>query len=60
MTAIAGLLTRHQRLYVQKVSQIIINESSDPASASVSDSDKDSITFDAFQRSLKVMVKSRN
>ena len=60
MTAVTGLLTRHQRLYVQRVSPIIINESSDPASASVSDSDKDSITFDAFKRSLKTMVKSKN
>ena len=60
MTAVTGLLTRHQRLYVRRVSPIIINESSDPASASDSDSDKDSVTFDAFKRSLKTMVKSKN
>ena len=56
MTALTGLLTRHQRLYVQRVSPIIINESSDPDSASDGESYKDSITFDAFQRSLKIMV----
>ena len=60
MTAITGLLTRHQRLYVQRVSPIIINESSDPASTSFSDSDKESVTFEAFKRSLKTMVKSKN
>ena len=32
MAAVTGLLTRHQRLYVQRLSPIIINESSDPAS----------------------------
>ena len=58
MTAVTGLLTRHQRLYVQRMSPIIINESSDLASDS--EKDKDSVTFDAFKRSLKTMVKSKN
>ena len=39
MTAVTGLLTRHQKQYVQRVSQIIVNESSDPASPIGSDAD---------------------
>ena len=39
MTAVAGLLTRHQKLYVQRISPIIINESSDLASPFMSDTD---------------------
>ena len=39
MTAVTGLLTRHQKLYVQRISPIIINESSDLASPFFSDSD---------------------
>ena len=60
MTAVNGLLTRHQRLYVQKVSPLIIQESSDLASASDSDTDQNTVTVDAFQRSLKAMIKSKN
>ena len=60
MTAVTGLLTRHQKLYVQRISPIIINESSDPASPFISNTDKDLVTFDAFKRSLKSMVKSKN
>ena len=48
MTAVNGLLTRHQRLYVQKVSPLIIKESSDPASASDSDTDQNTVTNAAF------------
>ena len=63
-TAVNGLLTRHQRLYVQKASSLIVKESSDLASASDSDTDSENdqntVTFDAFQRSLKAMVKSKN
>ena len=60
MTAVNGLLTRHQRLYVQKVSPLIIKESSDSASASDNDTDQNTVTFEAFQRSLKAMAKSKN
>ena len=60
MTAVNGLMTRHQRLYVQKVSPLVINESSDSADPSNSDTDHDKVTFDAFKRSLKTMVKSKN
>ena len=60
MTAVNGLLTRHQRLYVQKVSPLTINESSDSASPSDIDTDQDKVTFDAFKRSLKTMVESKN
>ena len=60
MTAVNGLLNRHQRLYVQKVSPLTINESSDSASPSDSDTDQDKVTFDAFKRSLKTMVESKN
>ena len=60
MTAVNGLMTRHQRLYVQKVSPLIINESSNSASPSDSDTDQDKVTFDAFERSLKTMFKSKN
>ena len=48
MTAVTGLLTRHQKLYVQKLSQITINESSDPASSIESDDDKDPGRLNAF------------
>ena len=48
MTAVAGLLTRHQKMYVQRVSQIIINESSETASLVNSDADQDPVTLDAF------------
>ena len=48
MTAVTGLLTRHQKMYVQRVSPIIINESSDPASLINSDADQDPATLDAF------------
>ena len=58
MTAMTGLLTRHQRLYVQGVNPIIVNESSDPASPFGSDTDSDVVTFDAFKRSLKCIVQS--
>ena len=47
-TAVTGLLTRHQKLYVEKVSQIVINESSDPASSIDSDNDKDPGRLNAF------------
>ena len=60
MTAVTGLLTEHQKLYVQRVSPIIINESSDVASPLISDNDYDPVSFDAFKRSLKTMVKSKN
>ena len=60
MTAVTGLLTRHQRLYVQRVSQTIINESSDPDRSFDSDSEQDNVNFDAFKRSLKTMLKSKN
>ena len=60
MTAVNGLMTRHQRLYVQKVSPLVINESSASASPSDSGTDHDEGTFDAFKRSLKTMVKSKN
>ena len=60
MTAVNGLLTRHQRLYVQRVSPIIINESSDLFSPFENDNDRDIVTFDAFERSLKSMVQSKN
>ena len=60
MTAMTGLLTRHQRLYVQRVSPIVIKESSDPDSPLNSNNDSDNVTFDAFQRSLKLLVKSKN
>ena len=52
MAALTGLLTRHQRLYLQRISPIIINESSDPDVPLNSDSDQDPVTFDAFKRSL--------
>ena len=39
MTAVTGLLTRHQRLYAQRVSQIILNESSEPDIPFKSDAD---------------------
>ena len=52
MAALTGLLTRHQRLYLQRISPIIINESSDPDVPLNSDSDQDPVTFDAFIRSL--------
>ena len=60
MTTVTGLLTRHQRLYVQRVSPIIINESSDLFSPFENDNDRDIVTFDAFERSLKSMVQSKN
>ena len=61
MTAIAAILTRHQKIYVQRVSPITINESSsDPASPNNnSGTDQDKVTQDAFQRSLKTIIKSR-
>ena len=59
MTAIAGLLTRHQKLYVQRVSPLVIYESSSPESPFNSDSDQEP-TFDAFTRSLKTMIKSKD
>ena len=49
MTAVTGLLTRHQKLYVQKVSPIVINESSDPPSSSIeSDHDQNPARLNAF------------
>ena len=55
----AGLLTRHQRSYVQKASSLIINESSSETDSSFdNDIDFDSLTQDTFQRSLKPMVRS--
>ena len=60
MTAVAGLLTRHQKLYVQRMSQLTINESSDPESLYSSENDTDPVTLDAFQRSLKKMIRRKN
>ena len=60
MIAVAGLLTRHQKLYVQRMSQIVLNESSDPESNFNSDNDKDAVTHIAFERSLKKMVRQSN
>ena len=46
---------------MQNVSPIIIKESSsDPESPYASDIDQDTVSFDAFKRSLKTMVKSKN
>ena len=45
---------------MQRVSPIIVNESSDPASPFDSDTDQDLIDFDAFRRSLKTMIKSKS
>ena len=61
MTAVTGLLSRHQRHYVQRVSPIIIHESSsDPDTHFNSDTNPDTVSFDAFKRSLKTMVQSKN
>ena len=60
MNAVIGLLSRHQRLYVQRESPIVIHESSEPTSSFNSDTDQDLVTYDAFERSLKTMIKSEN
>ena len=60
MTAVAGLLTRHQKVYVQKFSQNIINESSDPVSPIDSDYDNHPATIDAFEKSLNKMHRSKD
>ena len=45
---------------MERVSSIIINESSDPDDPFMSDIDQDPVAFDAFQRSLKTMILSQN
>ena len=47
-------------MYVQRLSPVIINESSDPDSPYISDLDHDPVTIEAFKRSLKSMVESKN
>ena len=44
MASIAGILTTNQKLFVQKVSPIIINESSDHSNSINIDSDEDNAT----------------
>ena len=60
MTAVSGLLTRHQNLYVQRMSQTVINESSDPVSPIDSDYDNHPATLDAFEKSLNKMHRSKD
>ena len=60
MTAVTGLLTRHQKVYVQKLSQTVINESSDPASSIDSDYNNHPATLDAFEKSLNKINRSKD